>query len=88
LSAAATGNVMRERDSGVKPVSVAALVIICACLLAIARYGDCIGTPVLGEFRKVDAKLLEQNQRRIEALLETGKVQKRDRDTRPMSAPT
>jgi site-specific DNA recombinase len=74
---------MRERDSGVKPVSVTALVIICACLLAIARYGDCIGTPVLGEFRKVDAKLLEQNQRRIEALLETGKVQKRDRDTRP-----
>jgi hypothetical protein len=42
----------------------------------------------LGEFRKVDANLLEQNQRRIESLLETGKVQKRDRDTRPMSAPT
>ncbi len=35
------------------------------------------------EFRKVDANLLERNQRRIEALLETGKVQKRDRDTRP-----
>ena len=24
--------------------------MICACLLAIARYGDCIGTPVLGAF--------------------------------------
>jgi len=35
------------------------------------------------EFRKVDAHLLEQNQRRIESLLETGKVKKRDRDTRP-----
>ncbi len=35
------------------------------------------------EFRKVDPYLLEQNQRRIESLLETGKVRKRDRDTRP-----
>ena len=35
------------------------------------------------EFRKVDAKLLERNQRRIASLLETGKVSKRDRDTRP-----
>ena len=35
------------------------------------------------EFRKVDANLLERNQRRIEALLETGKFQKRDRDTQP-----
>ncbi|MCM8620566.1 MAG: DUF2924 domain-containing protein [Candidatus Accumulibacter sp.] len=35
------------------------------------------------EFRKVDPNLPERNQRRIEALLETGKVQKRDRDTRP-----
>jgi hypothetical protein len=35
------------------------------------------------EFRKVDAKLLERNQRRIASLLETGKVKKRDRDTRP-----
>jgi DNA invertase Pin-like site-specific DNA recombinase len=35
------------------------------------------------EFRKVDANLLERNQRRIESLLETGKVKNRDRDTRP-----
>ena len=35
------------------------------------------------EFRKVDAKLLERNQRRIASLLETGKVSKRVRDTRP-----
>lgn len=35
------------------------------------------------EFRKVDASLLEKNQRRIESLLETGKVKKRDRATRP-----
>ena len=35
------------------------------------------------EFRKVDADLLERNQRRIESLLETDKVKKRDRDTRP-----
>jgi hypothetical protein len=35
------------------------------------------------EFRKVDAKLLERNQRRIASLLEMGKVTKRDRETRP-----
>ena len=35
------------------------------------------------EFRKVDTNLLERNKRRIESLLETGKVKKRDRDTRP-----
>ena len=35
------------------------------------------------EFRKVDASLLERNRRRIESLLETGKVNKRDSDTRP-----
>ncbi|WP_288132453.1 DUF2924 domain-containing protein [Accumulibacter sp.] len=35
------------------------------------------------EFRKVDANLMERNQRRIESLLETGEVRKRDRDTRP-----
>lgn len=34
-------------------------------------------------FRKVDAALLERNQRRIESLLEMGKVNKRDGDTRP-----
>jgi len=34
------------------------------------------------EFRKIDANLLERNQRRIAALLETGKVKKRDGDTR------
>ena len=31
-------------------VIVAAVVMICACLLAMAKYGDCIGTPVLGAF--------------------------------------
>ena len=31
------------------------------------------------EFRKVDANLLDRNQRRIESLVETGKVKKRDR---------
>ena len=35
------------------------------------------------EFRKVDANLLERNQRRIASLVETGKVKKRDRDYRP-----
>jgi hypothetical protein len=35
------------------------------------------------EFRKVDANLLNRNQRRIESLVETGKVKKRDRDYRP-----
>lgn len=35
------------------------------------------------EFRKVDANLLERNQRRIASLVETGKVRKRDRDYRP-----
>lgn len=35
------------------------------------------------EFRKVDANLMERNQRRIESLLETGTVKKRDHDTRP-----
>lgn len=36
------------------------------------------------EFRKVDPKLLERNQRRIKALVETGKVRKLDRDIRLM----
>ena len=35
------------------------------------------------EFRKVDANLLDRNQRRIVSLVETGKVKKRDRDYRP-----
>ena len=35
------------------------------------------------EFRKVDANLLDRNQRRIASLVETGKVKKRDRDYRP-----
>ncbi len=35
------------------------------------------------EFRKVDPNLLERNQRRIESLIDTGKVKKRDRDIRP-----
>jgi hypothetical protein len=35
------------------------------------------------EFRKVDANLLDRNQRRIESLVETGRVKKRDRDYRP-----
>ena len=38
------------------------------------------------EFRKVDANLLDRNQRRIESLVETGKVKKRDRDYRPPQA--
>ncbi|MFZ5615516.1 MAG: DUF2924 domain-containing protein [Pseudomonadota bacterium] len=36
------------------------------------------------EFRKVDPNLLERNKRRIEALMETGKVRKLDRDIRLM----
>ena len=36
-SAASRGSVMREREAGVKPISVAALVMIWACLLAIAK---------------------------------------------------
>ena len=35
------------------------------------------------EFRKVDANLLDRNQRRIASLVETGKVKRRDRDYRP-----
>ncbi|HYE35413.1 DUF2924 domain-containing protein [Methylocaldum sp.] len=35
------------------------------------------------EFRKVDANLLDRNERRIASLVETGKVKKRDRDYRP-----
>lgn len=34
------------------------------------------------EFRKVDPNLLERNKRRIETLMETGKVRKLDRDIR------
>lgn len=37
------------------------------------------------EFRKVDRNLLESNQRRIETLIETGKLRKRDKDSRPMA---
>jgi hypothetical protein len=36
------------------------------------------------EFRKVDPQLLERNARRIQALIETGKAPKRDRDIRLM----
>ena len=36
-------------------------------------------------FRTVDPGLLERNQRRIEALVETGKNQRRDRDYRPVA---
>ena len=32
------------------------------------------------EFRKVDASLLDRNKRRIESLIETGKVKTRDQD--------
>lgn len=35
------------------------------------------------EFRKVNPQLLENNQKQIDALIETGKLRKRDRDTRP-----
>jgi len=37
------------------------------------------------EFRKVNPALLERNQRRIAALIETGKVKKTDRDYRPVA---
>lgn len=37
------------------------------------------------EFRKVDRNLLESNQRRINTLIETGKLRKRDKDNRPMA---
>lgn len=37
------------------------------------------------EFRKVDPALLERNQRRIAALIDTGKVKKSDRDYRPVA---
>lgn len=35
------------------------------------------------EFRKVDRNLLERNQQRIQTLIETGKLRKRDKDYRP-----
>lgn len=35
------------------------------------------------EFRKVDGSLLDRNKRRIESLIETGKVKMRDPDYRP-----
>jgi hypothetical protein len=35
------------------------------------------------EYRKVNPQLLERNQKQIDALIETGKLRKRDRDTRP-----
>lgn len=35
------------------------------------------------EYRKVNPQLLENNQKQIDALIETGKLRKRDRDTRP-----
>jgi hypothetical protein len=35
------------------------------------------------EFRKVDANLLERNQRRVASLVKTGKVKQCDRDYRP-----
>jgi hypothetical protein len=37
------------------------------------------------EFRKVDPALLDRNQRRIENLIETGKVKTRDPDYRPIA---
>ncbi len=37
------------------------------------------------EFRKVGASTLDRNRRRINAIVETGKVKKRDRDYRPMA---
>jgi hypothetical protein len=37
------------------------------------------------EFRKVDPGLLDRNRRRIENLIETGKVKKRDSDYRPVA---
>lgn len=36
------------------------------------------------EFRKIDPALLERNKRRIEKLIDTGKLHKRDRDYRPV----
>jgi hypothetical protein len=35
------------------------------------------------EFRKVDRNLLERNKRRIDSLMKTGSVKKRDREYRP-----
>ena len=43
---------MRLRLAGVKPNSDAMRIMISACRLAIARYGDCIGKP-LGDFTMV-----------------------------------
>ena len=37
------------------------------------------------EFRKVDPALLDRNQRRVENLIETGKVKTRDPDYRPVA---
>ena len=37
------------------------------------------------EFRKVGASLLDRNKRRIESLIETGKVKTRDPDYRPVT---
>lgn len=37
------------------------------------------------EFRKVGAATLDRNKRRIQAIVDTGKVKKRDRDYRPMA---
>lgn len=37
------------------------------------------------EFRKVGASTLDRNKRRIQAIVETGKVKKRDREYRPMA---
>ena len=37
------------------------------------------------EFRKVGASTLDRNKRRIQAIVETGKIKKRDRDYRPMA---
>lgn len=37
------------------------------------------------EFRKDDKNLIERNQRRITALVEKGKLSKRDRDVRPVA---
>jgi hypothetical protein len=37
------------------------------------------------EFRKVDPNLLERNKRRIDSLIKTGSVKKRDRDYRPVA---
>lgn len=37
------------------------------------------------EFRKADANMLDRNKRRIDALIETGKVKSRDPDYRPIA---